>query len=1429
MLNKSFIFLINFIFIKISIKLFLILITIKNTFQNECEKSAPIKKPNNECYLTYCTQLQFEQEECIISNSIIKTQWLTNIIKIGNNTFRFVNFALSSDNNLFLQSTAYPSKKENYFFGIKSNGRPYFITQKGLTEVILLSYPDASYNARYNGEFINIITNVNNNINDKKEYLMSIGKGEHDCEFFNLDNYEVSVYTTLDMTKYNIRSKRFSLLHLSENNQNSYVFAFIGNLEDNNNNNFLVLQKYQFVLNSTMNRVEYSREDCIKKDNLDKNNIKYIISCYQTEKQIIVCFYYNSNLYYTATLFDSNLIELNSFDFEQPSTQQHLYFECIHLKKEVGIFYYFLGEIGGIEKPKIDIVEFIKDTDNINYKRNYKFKSLTTKKDNLKDSIYFNSIIKLSDDKFGIVQITNNREQIYIITYHIYNNDKEIVARYYTIDLFKLYNIKVAHDLDSILFNSFFVSSFCFCPADEPYENCTNYYSSVIMFSYPDSKDFEINLLNHFQEYNYTFPLDDIIKNKTKIDNNIFGLIIKGIKIQLYSKNSTGGYIISLYSNQNKKIIEPSKIIDKNDKIDFFFPLEKLTSNAYYIEYASVVTESSYDNYNSYCEVDYDNGNIDMEKEDFKKSLYVGKSSYISLYLFETLINNCSNIDCFYCLESDQNDCKLYKKPIKEENLDEKELTIIYDKLKEIINEKSFNGENIIMDMKGVLMQLSSVDFQEDINNENSSNVILGKCKDRLKEKYNLKDSEILLMLKLDLFKQNSSIPLVEYEVYNYNNSQKLNLKYCDDITIDIYVPIKLDNRTLILYNNLNSSGYDLFDSNDSFYNDICSIYTTINGTDITLLDRQKEYYNYSLLFCEEEGCTYDYYDSTINKVKCNCPISKTSKKEEGKDNNDEENNGFISTIVEIYNNKEKIKQIFSLSIKNMNFKVMKCFQLVFNIQYLLKNIGSILLSILIILYLILMVLYFIFGNKFIKEIIADVISKSKSISSKKPIVKFKGKKEYKNNKVASKKIFDFSDKHKNKIEKLKQTKTFSNNNNNNQRILHSIEDRSEPNNKDEKKFVRKKTKIMTVKMKNKLKINCPPPKLDKKPSLKVSKNILMKSKTLKENAPSIFHKNIYECVFKDKNEAKKEKVEKEGKEVKVKLSLKESNRTISLNNSEMILNKKNSIINPKNKKLSRFNNKEKKDKEGKEAKETIYENKIQNLSNIQSLNDEELNRLDYGAAVKVDKRTFLQYYWSLLKKKQLLLFTFYPSKDYNMRIIKMSFFIISFSLYMTINGFFFTDSTMHKVYEDNGNFNIIYQIPQILYSTLVSMTINKLLKYLSLSEKNILELKKQKNMKAMNDKSPKIEKCLKIKLLIYFVLGFLLMLFFWYFISTFCAVYSKTQYILIKNTLISFSISMIYPFGYSILPGIIRIPALRAKNQDQEFLYKFSQIIALI
>ena len=79
------------------------------------------------------------------------------------------------------------------------------------------------------------------------------------------------------------------------------------------------------------------------------------------------------------------------------------------------------------------------------------------------------------------------------------------------------------------------------------------------------------------------------------------------------------------------------------------------------------------------------------------------------------------------------------------------------------------------------------------------------------------------------------------------------------------------------------------------------------------------------------------------------------------------------------------------------------------------------------------------------------------------------------------------------------------------------------------------------------------------------------------------------------------------------------------------------------------------------------------------------MNNLDYNEAIKIDKRTYFEYYCSLLKRKQLLLFSFFPNNDYNLVELKISLLLLSFSLYFTINGFFFSDETMHKIYKDKS------------------------------------------------------------------------------------------------------------------------------------------------
>ena len=90
-------------------------------------------------------------------------------------------------------------------------------------------------------------------------------------------------------------------------------------------------------------------------------------------------------------------------------------------------------------------------------------------------------------------------------------------------------------------------------------------------------------------------------------------------------------------------------------------------------------------------------------------------------------------------------------------------------------------------------------------------------------------------------------------------------------------------------------------------------------------------------------------------------------------------------------------------------------------------------------------------------------------------------------------------------------------------------------------------------------------------------------------------------------------------------------------------------------------------------SKELTIKNKI-------FFNDYEINSLLYEEALKYDKRTYIQFYLSLLRTKHSLIFAFYTSTDYNSKIIKICLFFFSFSLYYTVNALFFNDYTFHNI-----------------------------------------------------------------------------------------------------------------------------------------------------
>ena len=244
-----------------------------------------------------------------------------------------------------------------------------------------------------------------------------------------------------------------------------------------------------------------------------------------------------------------------------------------------------------------------------------------------------------------------------------------------------------------------------------------------------------------------------------------------------------------------------------------------------------------------------------------------------------------------------------------------------------------------------------------------------------------------------------------------------------------------------------------------------------------------------------------------------------------------------------------------------------------------------------------------------------------------------------------------------------------------------------------------------------------------------------------------------------------------------------------------------------------------------------VLENKedLEKTRKIMQYNDEELNNLEYELALKLDIRSYCQYYISLLRTKHNLIFTFFNNNDYNSKLIKIDLFLFSFVLYYATNTLFFNDNTMHKIYEDKGDFNFNYQLPQITYSFLISALINTLLKLLALSQGLILDFKRNKEKQNLEKRKEELNNKIRNKFILYFILSSFLLLFLWYYISMFCAIYNNTQIHLIKDTLISFVLSLFYLLGIYLIPGIFRIHALSNSKSKRIYLYRISKVIQMI
>ena len=84
------------------------------------------------------------------------------------------------------------------------------------------------------------------------------------------------------------------------------------------------------------------------------------------------------------------------------------------------------------------------------------------------------------------------------------------------------------------------------------------------------------------------------------------------------------------------------------------------------------------------------------------------------------------------------------------------------------------------------------------------------------------------------------------------------------------------------------------------------------------------------------------------------------------------------------------------------------------------------------------------------------------------------------------------------------------------------------------------------------------------------------------------------------------------------------------------------------------------------------------------------------------------------------------------------------------------------------------------------------------------------------------------IKLIFFYIFTFIFFFIYWYIITVFCGIYRNTQITFIKDSIISFSISLAYPFFLYLISAGLRICSLRDSHKRSKFLYKLSDIFPL-
>ena len=223
------------------------------------------------------------------------------------------------------------------------------------------------------------------------------------------------------------------------------------------------------------------------------------------------------------------------------------------------------------------------------------------------------------------------------------------------------------------------------------------------------------------------------------------------------------------------------------------------------------------------------------------------------------------------------------------------------------------------------------------------------------------------------------------------------------------------------------------------------------------------------------------------------------------------------------------------------------------------------------------------------------------------------------------------------------------------------------------------------------------------------------------------------------------------------------------------------------------------------------------------------LDNYDYEDAIKYEKRSFWRIYYICILSIDNIINAFIFQSPLENRFIRLSLFIFQTACNLALNSLFYLNTNISDKYHYEGDnlylFILVNNLVVSIVSTLLYYLLGQFLYFLTNSTDSIENifrkeeklLRKNKNYKVSKNQKKIIFQSvleqfrkLKIKLIFYIIIEFLLILFFFYFVTAFCEVYKSTQASWVFDSALSFILSIPLELSISLFISSLYLTSVK-------------------